>query len=195
MQVSYRLTEKDWLEALRRVGRTFVGMKILGAAFVVIFFGGAAMSAFGMLPGGASWTGMLLPGVLGLFFIFLDRWSVHSFCKKNPRALGQFETTIEEAGLEVASEHSRTHSDWQAYLRWEESKNLFLLFPSSNTVVPLPKCAFDSAQTSAMQDLLASKLGPGRKANSRGIVLKTLIFWLLIVISGVLLWQVVRAGH
>jgi len=193
MQVTYRLTDNDLLEWMRTANPSYPRLKIVGGLWLLACVGN---SAFGgdHRTRVVEWIWPLLPGVIGILLLFLDRWSAYLFRKKHPECLDEIQMTITANGLESLSVHSQSRTSWADYIRWMESRNLFLIFQSEIAAVALPKRAFDLTQIASLRSLLQDKVGQGKTQGTKNSLIKIVVFWALILLAGVLLWMV-KKGH
>lgn len=70
--------------------------------------------------------------------------------------------TLDDEGLKSDSEIGRVEKSWSTFEKFQETKSLFLLFQTRDSVGILPKRAFPSQEDIAQfRTLLASKIGRG----------------------------------
>lgn len=140
MRVEYQLTIKDLKEALESHRRTF---KIMVRVYLIV------LGIIIILFGNQLTVNILVIGC-GLLLIFLGI-SLPIFEKRAIKK--QWESTVllrEYCFLEITDEYifaknslTETKNSWKIYLKFRETKNLFLLY-GSNVVIAniIPKSAF-----------------------------------------------------
>jgi uncharacterized protein (DUF58 family) len=65
---------------------------------------------------------------------------------------------IDENGLHVESEVYTSDTKWTAYVKYQETQNLFLLYPGARLVQAFPKRAFSDQQADEFRHLAQTKL-------------------------------------
>jgi YcxB-like protein len=107
-------------------------------------------SAFPSLYGTIWYERRLLPHMTWLFFVGLFTVIVLQQLRKKRQLLWEQQPQLHRAktaeitaeGVTVSDMVSRTEWRWQGFVGWEETKGLFLLFPSEIQVLLFPKQAF-----------------------------------------------------
>jgi len=97
------------------------------------------------------WT-MLLPHTTWLFFVaWLTVVTIKSQRNKRKRLWDEQPTfhraktlDISAGGVVITDAVSRTETHWDGFVGWQETKTLFVLFPSQHWVIFFPKRAFAS---------------------------------------------------
>jgi hypothetical protein len=101
----------------------------------------------------------------GLFLVFLTTifipLSVRRAYARDKRLHEEFVADITDSGIGISSPNSRSQTNWSAFLRWFESKNLFVLYHSPQLFNTFPKRAFTIEQIEEFRSLLRQKLAAG----------------------------------
>jgi hypothetical protein len=167
MVISFRLTADDLYEGQRQFyrGMRFFGLPRLPRAFRIIvplaLIGGGIFLL--TVQGGHDDRATGLVGiVLGLFFLLFDfvLWKILAarYFKKNPSLQKEFRVQLDEDGVEYWAQDMHSKSGWSNLLRWQESKNLILLYPNTRIFTMLPKRAFAPGEVDQLRELLVRKI-------------------------------------
>jgi YcxB-like protein len=167
MVINFRLTADDLYEGQRqfyRGMRTF-GLPRLPRAFRAIF--PLVMIGIGIflltVQGGHDdrATGLMAIG-LGLIFLLFDLvlWKILAarYYNKNPSLQKDYRVQFDEEGVEYWAQDMHSKSGWSNVLRWQESENLILLYPSTRIFTMLPKRAFAPGEVDQLRELLVRKI-------------------------------------
>jgi len=85
--------------------------------------------------------------------------------------------------------------EWTNFIRFLESKNLFLLYTSPACFNIVPKRAFAPGETESFRGLLQEKLGVTMAAHHKRISLRVIVFLVVIAAALVLLVMAIRNVH
>jgi len=182
MQVTYKLTEKDVLEA----ASTGAVRSISIIGFLMV-----AMGTFSMVTRSISYGPGLALIAIGLFFAFGTRLQLRASFRRDDKLQGQFEAVISEDFIEVSGPSATSKYDWSSFIRYVESKNLFLLYQSQHAFNIFPKRAFTSADLDLFRSILQENLGSASIAHNKKISPKTWVFLAGIAVAAILLSTVV----
>ncbi len=181
IQVSYKLTEKELREGLRKHGGVVV--KILPVIGMVLIASG--LSTLMQKPREYSSAGG--PFLIGIFAFFLARAYTRPR-QGGSRLLEEVKVTISDSGIESSNLVTTTRSTWDAYVRYVETENLFLVYYGSPLLLTLfPKRAFALQETDVFRGLLEHYLGSASKTYRKKITKKTLVFVIVVAIAVILL--------
>jgi|SRR5579864_2555684 len=168
MEISYQLTERDFVQAYRTyrdrttltkwAGRTALWVSLL--VVVSILFGLIAQHddrlARSYLP---------IP-CLALFFIFAleawPRWVMKRQFRKQPGAQGPRTVIFDAHGVHWRWDGGSADVAWKNYIRWTESKEEILLYTSPAGFSILPKRAVEPAQLSGLREVLKQNIHPAK---------------------------------
>jgi hypothetical protein len=167
MVINFRLTADDVYEGQRQF---FRGMRVFGLprlprAFRIIvplFLIGIGIFLLTVQGGNDDrGTGLMAIG-LGLFLLLFDLflWKILAarYFKKNPSLQKEIRVQLDEDGVEHWAQDMHSKSGWSNFLRWQESKNLILLYPNTRIFTMLPKRAFAPGEVDQLRELLARKI-------------------------------------
>jgi hypothetical protein len=180
MRITYKLTEKDMLEAtstkaLRMIGFLLVAMGLLSVATRAI-----------------SYPADLALVAIGLFFAFGAKLQLRASLKRDKRLQDQFEAVISEDFIEISSPDATSKYGWSSFTRYIESTNLFLLYQSQHVYNIFPKRAFTPEDLASFRDLLRQELGAASVTHTTKIRPRTWIFLAVLAVSAILLVMVIR---
>lgn len=145
------LTQKDYAAALRALAKNRRGWFQRVLFWLSIAFLGWMVFRLLQISDIPLLSGTLVAASVILFILVfwgLSRvvwWlAARSFVKKNPNKLGPAKHSIGPDGATYESAHGAGTTNWSAYQRILETKDLFLLYPQSNFAQILPKRCFEN---------------------------------------------------
>ena len=130
--------------------------------------------------------------VVSLFFIFAVRLQVWLSFRRDNRLQDQFEAVISDNGIDVASSRADSKYDWSAFLRYAETKSLFLVYQAPRVFNIFPKRAFAAEEVDEFRRLLDRKLGAASVAYRKRISPRTWAILIVVAISAILLVMALR---
>jgi hypothetical protein len=90
-----------------------------------------------------NWQNLLGPFFLLVFipygFFIAPYFAARKYLRKNPNVAGPLSYTFSDRGIEVLGPHSQGRLDWEAILRAQETRSLFLLYPQTAIAHVIPK--------------------------------------------------------
>jgi len=153
VQLQYEITPAEHLEKV----------KVVRPLLVNPFLDG-----FGLLAGVITYLyfdktfGMLLTSVFAALLILqiLLPFVIHRrFYSRNPSLFGMRTVTFDDDGVKSDSQIAHIEIKWSSFVKFKETKNLFLLYQTRDVVGITPKRAFPSPDAvEQFRNLLASKL-------------------------------------
>jgi hypothetical protein len=82
--------------------------------------------------------------------------------KSNPTLHSRCVVTLDESILRIDQEWREAIWQWPAFVKFDETKNLLLLYISERSFHPIPKRAFDAVDLNVFQKFLIKTLPPAR---------------------------------
>jgi len=179
MKITYQLTQKEVLEALRKNNRGTKLNLIAGIFCMTMAIGGLATDP--KHPVGA-----IVPIVAGLFLIFTVRLQARGLVRKSMLC---DETVVDfsDSGMTASNSVAKTEFAWPAFNRYAESTNLFLLYQSQAGFRIFPKRAFAPGEADAFRSLLDRHMGDASKAHDKKARMKTWIWVSIFAVAAMLL--------
>ena len=124
----------------------------------------------------------------GFFLTFLSRIQVWLLFRQNKKIQEQFDATISDNGIEISSSTAISKYAWDEFVRYSETKNLFLVYPSQQVFNVFPKQAFTCDEADDFRKLLELKLGSTTMANQKKkISPRVWAFLAVVVVAAILL--------
>lgn len=134
----------------------------------------------------------ILPILLGLFFVFGLRLRVLRSFRRDHRLQQHFEAVVSESGIDVSGPTGSSKSTWDAFIRYVESKNLFLLYQAPHAFSVFPKRAFAPGDEESFRGLLNDRLGAASAAHRKRISPRTWVFLAVVTVAALLLVMTIR---
>jgi YcxB-like protein len=151
MEVTYRLTPADYVEAQRIHLRSTWGYKVL--IFIAALF--ALYATYEVV-----FVDILravppaLASALWIFYPFLFSFRARRDFAKHPNLGREYVLRVEDNGLHMSSDVSQGGGKWSAYTKFRETPNLFVLYAGARLFFALPKRFFSSEQQTDFRELL-----------------------------------------
>ena len=169
MEIQYQCTFCDYEEVfaaqqLRSLGRK-IAFALLGCliymvgAFVLVTLGLTQPRAFLAMFGG--FFLLTLP-----FLVSRPFWLKRDF-RRHPNFGRPERVRIDETGLHFESEVWNGETKWRAYVRCQETENLFLLYLGARTIRPIPKRAFSADQLEQFRQFVRKNLPSGEPISTQ----------------------------
>jgi len=167
--LQFDYTFEDYLEAARAHGKRsllFTVSWYFIATIVALAAGVTAVQAIQQEPVSLNVLGMLIPAS----FLFVTsplfvRLMARKQWNQQPQSQGRIDYEITPDVLRAATKTSTAEMTWAGFIRFVETKNLFLLYPNKLIFHIIPKRAFASLdELASFRELAASKI-PSSKRN------------------------------
>ncbi len=168
MHITYQFSQRDFLDAVS-TGRKYNAMlrwfryiAFLFFIFTVITF---ALTVWGIV---LRRTPIVFSDVVvQLAFIVmwvgilwgLPRYEAGKQFRQQPAVQGERQLNIGPEGLVTVTPVSRSETSWKTFIRWGESKTVFLLFTSPACFSIIPKRAFTPEQLIEFRAMLQQHIG------------------------------------
>jgi hypothetical protein len=94
---------------------------------------------------------------LGFPFVYMPFKLKRDF-KKHPNFSRDCSVQVNETGLHSQSDVSTGETKWAAFVKFRETRNLFMLYLGGRMFKVIPKRAFSAAQLEEFRELLRQKL-------------------------------------
>lgn len=125
--------------------------------------------------------------VIGLCLTFLLRLQVWLLFRQNSKLQEHFEAIISDDGIEISSPTAKVNYVWDGFIRYSETTNLFLVYPSQRIFNVFPKRAFSADEVDDFRELLQQKLGVETMVKSKKISPRVWAFLAVVIIAAILL--------
>jgi hypothetical protein len=156
IETKYRCNVDDYVEAQRAHMKSARGYRIvLGLGALCLVF-----SAFDLYEMGFSHAAPAI--LLGLFwiscpFLFFTTRCRRDF-KKHPNLSREYTFRADESGIHLRSDVSDHGGKWEVYVRFRETKNLFLLYYGARMFLMIPKRALQGTGEDAFRGLIVANI-------------------------------------
>lgn len=157
MQLEYAITPADHLESIkdryrtsvRRLIMIFLGLVLLALGIATYPYFERSWSVFEI-----SLSVWIL--VLQLFLPRIVHWQVYY---RNREIFGPRKLNITEGGIVSDGPQGRIETPWSRYIRFRETKRLFMLYLSNDVKGIVPKRIFqDPSQISSFRDFVSARV-------------------------------------
>ena len=200
MELTYDLTQKDFYDSfLAHRQRSVVSKWSFRLLFVFIFL----FPAIGLLTLATNhqttFVSVIPLFALAAFWaIFIwgaPWWSARTQFLQQPAAQGSRTMTLDGSSIHWRWKGGQADVEWTNFIRFLESKNLFLLYTSPACFNIVPKRAFAPGETESFRGFLQEKLGVKMAAHHKRISLRVIVFLVVIAAALVLLVMAIRNVH
>jgi hypothetical protein len=103
--------------------------------------------------------------------------------------------TLNDSGIHWLWKGGQADVEWTNFIRFLESKTLFLLYTSPACFNIVPKRAFAPGETDSFRALLQEKLGVTMAAHHKRISPRVIVFLVVVAVALVLLVVAIRNVH
>ncbi|HEV8379831.1 MAG TPA: YcxB family protein [Tepidisphaeraceae bacterium] len=171
ISLDYSLTCEEWCEAFDANNRSVVRNRRPIVLLTII----ASVLAAVLLASAMQYSGRLLFTLIiiaaPVFFIAAFGWSglqrkLHDLANEewesNPTLRSRCTITFDDAALMLVQEHRQATWQWPAFVKFDETKGLLLLYVSERSFLAVPKRAFSAADLVVFSKFLAKTLPPAR---------------------------------
>lgn len=181
MRVAYKLSENDLIEAQGKHGGAWSkALPVFGSLLILAGLGSIALDP-------KQNAGAIVPILVGLFFVFGLRLRIRQSFRQDNRLQQPFEAVVSQDGIDISSQTGSSKYEWSAFIRFAESKNLFLVYQAPKVFNVFPKRAFAPGEVESFRSLLSERIGTTSVALHKKISLRTWIFLAVVAITGILL--------
>jgi YcxB-like protein len=181
MRILYELTPNDLIEAQRKHGGVWIRATPLIGLLLII----AGLASIALDP--KHNVGAIVPTIVGLFLVFGLGLSIRRSFRLDNRLQQPFELVVTTEGIDISSKTSTSKYQWSAFIRYAESKNLFLVYQAPKVFNVFPKRAFAPGEEESFRGVLVERVGTTSIAHRRRLSVRTWIFLAVVLISGILL--------
>jgi len=143
LEISYQYNVNDYFEAQLSTNRGSFGyylilaMGILCLLYEILILIG---------PRKEIWISVLFLAAWWCIAVLSYPWKLKKDFRKNPNLLQMYTTSIDSERIETRSELSQSTRKWITYIKFKETRNLFLLYLDTRVFEIIPKRAFSAPQ-------------------------------------------------
>jgi len=167
IRLDYTLTFDEWTEAFDTGNRSITGRR--GFIRVLLFSTFLLAALLGLLIMGhlpwafssVSWPvggGLLIMMIVWIALRRKLRGLARVEWESNATLRGWSRTTIDESALAVVQEHRQATWKWPAFVKFDETPTMFLLYISHRAFLPIPRRAFSVSDLEEFSDFLIRRV-------------------------------------
>jgi hypothetical protein len=171
IRLDYTLTCEEWCEAFTANNRAVVRNRMPVVLLTLI----ASVLAAILLALGIKYSLRVLLGlmiVIGPVFLIVI-FGLSGLKRKlddlarvewesNPTLRSRCTIMLDEAALVLVQEYRQATWQWPAFIKFDETKTLLLLYISERSFLPIPKRAFSAVDLAVMSKFLTATLPPAK---------------------------------
>ena len=201
MELTYELTQKDFYDSFLAHRKRSVLSKW---SFRVLFASIFLLPTIGLLTLAtdhqAKVGGVVPLFVLAAFWAVLiwgaPWWSARTQFQQQPAAQGPRTMTLDGSGIHWRWKGGQADVEWTNFIRFLESKTVFLLYTSPACFNIVPKRAFAPSETESFRKLLQDRVATTMAARSKRFSPRVIVFLLVVGVSlALLLITIARNVH
>jgi hypothetical protein len=156
MDIHYACNLQDYIEAQKVALRTTVSYYIMLVGGGLCLLVGAVVAVVG--PFSSALPPLLLAAFwLGYPFVYIP-FKLRRDFRKHPNFARECQVHVDDDGLRSQSDVSTGETKWEAFVKFRETPNLFMLYLGGRMSKVIPKRAFAASQVEEFRELLRRKL-------------------------------------
>ncbi|HEY9430863.1 MAG TPA: YcxB family protein [Blastocatellia bacterium] len=158
-KLEFQYTFKEFFEGTRNAARSYLSLSVLGGVLILSTL--LYLYLKNETPEGEtnSLFSYLMPLLMGVLFISLPLLQAWSVWRSNPSVRGVIICWADEEGFSQQTTNSDSKIKWPALIKFRETRNLFLIYPSKQMCYLIPKRVFtNEGQVKEFRELLHQKI-------------------------------------
>jgi hypothetical protein len=157
-KLEFKYTFKEFFEGTRNATRVYWQMSLLGGILILYTLYGYMKNGVQEGATNSSFS-YLTPFLIGIFFLSLPLLQAVLVWRSNPSVRGAITCWADEEGFYQQTMNSDLTVKWPALIKFKETRNLFLVYPSKQMCYLIPKRAFtNEGQVKEFRELLHQKI-------------------------------------
>ena len=175
ISLDYTLTIEEWAEAFHARNR-FKRLRLTPIVVLIIITSllMAFLPLFAMKYGARLFFALFFildaAFLIAMFGLFVIQRRITDLAqvewKSNPSLRGRCMVRLDESAMRIVQECREATWQWSAFVKFDETGNLMLLYISDRSFHPIPKRAFSAGDVPAFKDFLIKTLPPARASKS-----------------------------
>jgi hypothetical protein len=186
MRVTYRIAEKDILEAQTR--HSGLPLRFLQAFGVFMI----AMGLLGFFVNRTQPLGAIAPIIIGLFLIFRLHLTARAYFKRDFAQGAEVTMETSDYGISFSEPKGNSESQWDRFVRYAETNSLFLLYFQTNLFQVVPKRAFAPGEESNFREVFREKLGAKSARKGKRVDIRFIAILAIVLIAMILVFLSTR---
>jgi uncharacterized membrane protein len=154
LSLTYHITQEDFVAAQRAHQRRNLAGRIQFRLGMFLFGLFLLMTIFSVIFTPRVWMNYTLPLVLAAAYLYLYYFAHRLAYRKNAGLFSDIAVDVSSDGIHIITPHSESTVPWSRYLRWIESKDVFLLYVGQRTFNIIPKRVLTAEQQDSLRTLL-----------------------------------------
>ena len=155
MEIQFQCNLRDYLEAQR----TYYWRSVRGVIAACLLAGCALLGGVLTMLGSSNGYPLLIILICWLMIVFIWRpWYFRRDFRKHPNFSREQTAHISEGGVLYKNEVSQSEVKWEAFVKFRETRNLFMLFSGGRLFHIVPKRAFSETGVDEFRELLQRHL-------------------------------------
>jgi hypothetical protein len=200
MELTYDLTQKDFYDSFvahreRSVVSKWSFRLLFGFVFLFPAIGLLTLATDRQTKFVSVVPLFALAAFWAIFIWGTPWWSARTQFLQQPAAQGSRTMTLNDSGVHWLWKGGQADVEWTNFIRFLESKTLFLLYTSPACFNIVPKRAFAPGETESFRALLQEKLGVTMAAHHKRISPRVIVFLVVVAVALVLLVMAIRNVH
>ena len=157
-KLEFKYTFKEFFEGTRNATRVYWQMSLLGG--ILILYTLYEYMKNGVQEGATNTSfSYLMPFLIGILFVSLPLLQAALVWRSNPSVRGAITCWADEEGFYQQTMNSDLKVKWPALIKFKETRNLFLVYPSKQICYLIPKRTFtNEGQVKEFRELLDQKI-------------------------------------
>jgi hypothetical protein len=157
-KLEFKYTFKEFFEGTRNATRVYWPMSLLGG--ILILYTLYEYMKNGAQEGATNTSfSYLMSFLIGVLFLSLPLLQAALVWRSNPSIRGAITCWADEESFYQQTMNSDLAVKWPAFIKFKETRNLFLVYPSKQMCYLIPKRAFtNESQVKEFRELLHQKI-------------------------------------
>jgi hypothetical protein len=158
-KLEFQYTFKEFFEGTRNAARSYLSLSVLGGVLILFTLLYLYLKNETLEGETNSLFSYLTPLLIGVLFISLPLLQAWLVWRSNPSVRGAITCWADEEGFYQQTMNSDLTVKWPALIKFKETRNLFLVYPSKQMCYLIPKRAFtNEGQVKEFRELLHQKI-------------------------------------
>jgi len=158
-KLEFKYTFKEFFEGTRNASPVYGMISVLGGILILYTLSHAYLKNGAQEGPTSSSFSYLMPLLIGVLFLSLPLLQAGLVWRSNPAVRGAIICWADEEGFSQQTTNTDLTVKWPAIIKFKETRNLFLVYPSKQMCYLIPKRAFtDESQAKEFRELLDRKI-------------------------------------
>jgi hypothetical protein len=201
MEVTYELTQRDFFDSFiaHRNRSALAKWSFRLIVSIVFTFLGIGLISLAVRPNSQNLSALVPIFAIAAMWVALmwasPWWAARNQFSKQPSAKGSRTMLLDGTGVHWRWNGGSADIEWKNLIRFQETKNQFLLYTSPACFNIVPKRALTLDQMGAFRKFVAEQLLLDASAHDKKVSPQTWVFLVVVVVAVVLLVMAIRNIH